>query len=64
MKSEVIKFLQRAKELIKLEQYEGAITCIDLALDTVNKPIKTHCPNTCDEPGGYCMCKAELINGE
>lgn len=61
MNTEAIKSLKRAKELIKLEQYEGAVACIDSALATNIKPVKSHCPNTCEDPGGYCECKSELI---
>ena len=58
------QLLERSKVLISNEQYEGAIACINIAIDTLYPPVKGHCPETCQDPGGYCECKSELNNGE
>ncbi len=64
MKTDAIKHLLRAKNLISTEQYEGAVVCIDTAIAELSKAPKQHCPKTCEDSGGYCECKSQLNNGE
>jgi hypothetical protein len=64
MKTNAIKNLLRAKNLIATEQYEGALVCIDVAISELYEAPKQHCTETCEEPGGYCECKSELNKGE